>query len=69
MCKQCLCCTDEYGKLSHRSLCCREQEIDMFGEICGISFTPDDSRLMTSIQEESFGGFLLHKRSPDIFYG
>lgn len=43
-------------------LCCREQELDMFGEICGIAFTPDDSRLMVSIQDEHYGGFLLHQR-------
>lgn len=41
---------------------CREQEIEMFSEICGIAFTPDDSSLMISMQEEMFGGFMQYRR-------
>ena len=41
---------------------CREQEIEMFSEICGIAFTPDDSSLMISLQEEMFGGFMQYRR-------
>ncbi len=47
---------------ARRNAPCREQEIEMFSEISGIAFTPDDSSLMISLQEEMFGGFMQYKR-------
>ena len=39
----------------------------MFSEICGVAFTPDDSGLMISLQEESYGGFMLYNRNYSTY--
>eukprot|EP00741_Cyanophora_paradoxa_P003466 tig00000711_g3366.t2 len=40
----------------------REQEIDVFGEIAGISFTPDGGSLFTGIADRTYGSLLEFER-------
>ena len=39
------------------------QEIDLFGEISGVSFSPDDEALFVGIADRTYGGMLQFRRS------
>lgn len=38
------------------------QEIDLFGEIAGISFSPDTDALFVSVSDRTYGSLLEFKR-------
>jgi len=42
-----------------------EQEIDLFGEIAGISFTPQGDGLYVGLSDPLFGGMLYYQKSQD----
>ncbi|KAK3254825.1 hypothetical protein CYMTET_35974 [Cymbomonas tetramitiformis] len=52
--------------------CSKAQEIDLFGEVAGISFSPDSDAFFIGIEELSYGSLLeynrVHKRSNHLFY-
>ena len=45
------------------------QEIDLFGEISGVSFSPDDEALFVGIADRTYGGMLQFRRSRCGFPG
>ncbi|XP_068636760.1 uncharacterized WD repeat-containing protein C2A9.03-like isoform X2 [Aristolochia californica] len=52
---------------------CKAQEIDLFGEIAGISFSPDTEALFVGVADRTYGSLLEFKRSScnrylDSFY-
>lgn len=46
----------------------KSQEIDFFGEITGISFSPDTESLFIGVQDETYGSLLEYNRRHDFFY-
>lgn len=52
--------------------CSKAQEIDLFGEVAGISFSPDSEAFFIGIEEVNYGSLLeynrVHKQSDHLFY-
>ena len=46
----------------------KSQEIDFFGELTGISFSPDTESLFIGVQEVSYGFLLEYNRRHEYFY-
>ena len=46
----------------------KRQEIDFFGELTGISFSPDTESLFIGVQEVSYGFLLEYNRRHEYFY-
>lgn len=45
-----------------------EQEIDLFGEIAGISFSPDTEALFIGIADRTYGSLLEYNRKRYGYY-
>eukprot|EP01024_Parvocaulis_polyphysoides_P015872 TRINITY_DN17016_c0_g1_i1.p1 TRINITY_DN17016_c0_g1~~TRINITY_DN17016_c0_g1_i1.p1 ORF type:complete len:433 (-),score=51.56 TRINITY_DN17016_c0_g1_i1:202-1500(-) len=41
---------------------CQNEELDFFGEITGISFSPDSERLFIGVQDQTYGGLIQLNR-------
>eukprot|EP01023_Acetabularia_acetabulum_P004452 TRINITY_DN11860_c0_g4_i1.p1 TRINITY_DN11860_c0_g4~~TRINITY_DN11860_c0_g4_i1.p1 ORF type:complete len:427 (-),score=74.62 TRINITY_DN11860_c0_g4_i1:166-1446(-) len=41
---------------------CQDDELDFFGEITGISFSPDSERLFIGVQDQTYGGIIQLNR-------
>ncbi|VYS48095.1 unnamed protein product [Arabidopsis thaliana] len=46
----------------------QSQEIDLFGEIAGISFSPDSEALYVGVADRTYGSLMEYKRSKDNHY-
>jgi len=46
----------------------QSQEIDLFGEIAGISFSPDTEALYVGVADRTYGSLLEYKRRKDNHY-
>lgn len=47
---------------------CEAQEIDLFGEIAGISFSPDTEALFVGIADRTYGSVLEFRRRHQYQY-
>ena len=47
-----------FESLLRISIHCRRQNLSFFGDIAGVSFSPDDTTLMIGLQDFSNGGML-----------
>ncbi|KAK1308697.1 hypothetical protein QJS10_CPA09g00548 [Acorus calamus] len=47
---------------------CKAQEIDLFGEIAGISFSPDTEALFVGVADRTYGGLLEYNRTRHNHY-
>jgi len=46
----------------------KSQQIDLFGEIAGISFSPDTEALYVGIADRTYGSLMEYKRRKDNHY-
>lgn len=46
----------------------KEQEIDFFGEVSGISFSPDTESLFIGVWDRTYGSLLEYGRTRDYSY-
>ena len=46
----------------------RAQEIDLFGEIAGVSFSPDSESFFIGVEEQHYGSLLEFKRRRPLHY-
>ena len=46
-------------------LMCRSQTIDVFGEIAGISFSPDGSSLFVGVCDPNYSSLLEYRLGPE----
>ncbi|KAK8971467.1 Guanine nucleotide-binding protein subunit beta [Platanthera guangdongensis] len=47
---------------------CKSQQIDLFGEIAGLSFSPDSEALFVGIADRTYGGLLEFRRTRPYHY-
>ena len=49
--------------------CCRSQEVDMFGEISGICFSPEADKFFVGIADATYSSLLQFDRHQPEQYG